>query len=364
MPGLRVILAAGGTGGHLWPALSLARALREKEPGAEFLFIGTGRPIEEKMIDPEGYKRRIIKTSGLKGQGLIGALKAVSRCFFSVFEARSIIKEFKPDLCFGSGGYVTVPVGLAARSAGIPLIIHEQNSRPGLSNKVLGRLAARVMLGFDDAASAFPGGKSVFTGNPVRREIAALSGRAKAPHQPLALLVTGGSQGASGLNRLVGPALVQLNQGGVDFQVFHQAGARDVEWLKSLYDEGGLKAEVSDFYQDMASYYSRSDLIIARAGALTLAELAAAALPSVLVPLPTAADDHQSVNARRMEEGGAALVLTERNTSPGELAGALTRLLTNPPLLTKMGQAAEALARPGADEEMARICLETIWEKV
>lgn len=359
MGALKVIMAAGGTGGHLWPAISLARAIQKKIPDADFLFIGTGRPIEEKMLGPAGFKRRIIKSSGLKGQGLAGAVKALWQCLASIAEARSIIRDFKPDLCFGAGGYVTVPVGLAAKISGVPLVIHEQNSRPGLSNKILGRMAAKVMLGFAEAGSSFPPNKTVVTGNPVRPEIAALAGRAGAPHQPPVLSVTGGSQGAAGLNRLVVPALIRLKEDGGDFRLYHQTGDLDLQWVAEAYQKAGLAAEVKDFYQDMTAFYERSDLVIGRAGAITIAELAMAGLPAVLVPLPTAADDHQSVNARHMEEGGAALLKPERTTSPEELADDLKRLLADEKALKKMSAAASALARPAADEEMARICLES-----
>lgn len=360
MAALKVIMAAGGTGGHLWPAISLARALRKREPDSEFLFIGTGRPIEEKMLAPEGFCRKIIRASGLKGQNPINALKALYFCINSVFEAGGIIRNFKPDLCFGAGGYVTVPVGLAAKIRGIPLIIHEQNSRPGLSNKVLGKVAAKIMLGFAEAAPAFRGDKTVFTGNPVRREIIDLSLSGRSRPERSVISVTGGSQGASGLNRLVVPALIKLKRAGNNFKVYHQSGGPDAAWVAKAYKEAGLEAEVQDFYQDMASFYARPDLVIARAGALTIAELTVLGMPSILTPLPTAADDHQTVNARRLEEHGAAIVAPEKTTSPEALAAIVEKLLTDDSAMKKMSEAAFTLARPEADDEMARVCLKTI----
>lgn len=361
MAAFKVILAAGGTGGHLWPAISLARAIRKREPDSEFLFIGTGRPIEEKMLTPEGFRRQTIRTSGLKGQGLLGALKALYYCLTSLFEARSIIRNFKPDLCFGAGGYVTVPVGLAAKMCGVPLVIHEQNSRPGLSNKVLGKAAVKIMLGFAEAAPAFRGDKTVFTGNPVRREITDLLPSGRSRNEYPVISITGGSQGASGLNRLAVKALIKLKRAGsVFFKVYHQSGASDVGWITEAYKEAGLEAEVQDFYLDMASFYARSDLIVARAGALTIAELTVLGMPSILVPLPTAADDHQTVNARRLEEHGAAVVLPEKTASPDDLTAILEELLADGSVMEKMSQAAFRLARPEADDDMARICLEVI----
>lgn len=354
-------MAAGGTGGHLHPAMSLARALGALEPEAEFLFIGAGRPLEAALLDPAGFRHVALRSSGLKGRGLGDQVKALWQCLAATREALGLIREFQPQLCFGAGGYVTVPVGLAARLSGTPLVIHEQNSRPGLSNRVLGRLAKLVLLGFEEAASSFPAGKTLFTGNPVRAEIAALHNRERFyDHSPLTVGVTGGSQGASGLNKAVAPALVNLYQAGQLIRVIHQTGEGDYEWVSDLYQKIGLPAEVRPFITDMVDFYNQADLVVSRAGALTSAELTAARRPSVLVPLPTAADDHQTVNARQLEAAGAAILQPQREMSPENLASVLRGLLADRERLKAMSEAAGQLARLGADEVMARACLKLI----
>ncbi|MDR1045122.1 MAG: undecaprenyldiphospho-muramoylpentapeptide beta-N-acetylglucosaminyltransferase [Candidatus Adiutrix sp.] len=359
----RIILAAGGTGGHLLPALSLALAVRRRAPEAEFLFIGAGRPLEETILAPAGLRRAVLKTSGLKGFGLGAKIKALGQCCSAVFEASGLIRDFKPQICFGAGGYVTVPVGLAARMNGLPLLIHEQNSRPGLSNRFLGRLARKVMLGFPEGAAAFPAAKCLVTGNPVRPEIAGLHDLERDFQSlPLTVLVTGGSQGARGLNRAAAPALARLVRSGLKLDIVHQAGAADLEQVRKAYQEAGVRALAAEFFQDMAALYRRAHLVIARAGAVTVSELAAAGLPSLLVPLPTAADDHQTVNAGHLASAGAALLMPEKDLTAETLAGTLRALLSDPAALEKMSRAAAASARLGADEEMAAVCLELIAE--
>jgi UDP-N-acetylglucosamine--N-acetylmuramyl-(pentapeptide) pyrophosphoryl-undecaprenol N-acetylglucosamine transferase len=254
---------------------------------------------------------------------------------------------------------VTVPVGLAAWFLGVPLIIHEQNSRAGLSNKVLGRLAALVCLGFEKAAPAFPADRVVVTGNPVRPEITVLHKMERDfGRRPLTVLVTGGSQGARALNMAAAPALASLIRQGLAVNIIHQTGAADLAEVRRIYREAGVEADVAEFYQDMAALYSRADLVVGRAGAITLAELAAAGLPAVLVPLPTAADDHQAQNARFVEAAGAAVVLPQAVLTPDTLAEVLTGLLTAPERLAGLSRASASLARLDADARLAGLCLE------
>ena len=355
----RFILAAGGTGGHLWPALSLALALKEKRPEADCLFVGAGRPVEAAIVDPAGFRRVVLSAGAWKGLGLTARLKGLWLVWAGFWEALKLLRSYRPKVCFGAGGYVTVPVGLAAWFLGVPLVIHEQNSRAGLSNKILGRLAARVCLGFNEAAPAFPAGRTMVTGNPVRPEIAALHGLERNfDRRPLTVLVTGGSQGARVLNMAAVPALAGLVRRGLAVNIIHQTGAADLAEVRRLYREAGAEAEVADFYQDMAALYRRADLVLGRAGAITLAELAAARLPAVLVPLPTAADDHQTLNARFVETAGAAVVLPQAGLTPAALAEALAGLLAAPEKLAGMSLAAAGLARLDSDARLAGLCLE------
>ncbi|MDR2945881.1 MAG: undecaprenyldiphospho-muramoylpentapeptide beta-N-acetylglucosaminyltransferase [Candidatus Adiutrix sp.] len=356
----RILIAAGGTGGHLWPAVSLAQAVRRKSPEAEFLFVGAGRPVEAKILDPLGFSRKILEVGGLKGRSLGRQITALGQCFRAVGQSLKIVDEFRPNLFFGAGGYVTVPVGLAARLRGLPMTLHEQNSRPGLSNKVLGRLAKKIFLGFEDAAPAFAASKILFTGNPVRPEIAALHSQPRSfGGRATRILVTGGSQGARALNRAAAPALAVLHKSGVALTVVHQSGEADRSWVEDVYREAGMTAVVAEFFQDMASLYAETDLVIGRAGALTLAELAAAKLPSILVPLPTAADDHQTRNAIALSEAHAAVVVPEKVLAE-HLRTVIAGLLIAPQQLENMSAAAGRLARLAADDEMAEACLKLI----
>ena len=360
----RVIIAAGGTGGHLWPAVSLAQAMQRLEPRSEFLFVGAGRPVEAKILELAGFKRVTLESSGVKGRGPLGQIKAVWQCLTGVVRSLRIFDEFKPNLFFGTGGYVTVPVGVAAKIKGVPLLLHEQNSRPGLSNRILARLAMGVYLGFEAAEKSFPAGKTLVVGNPVRSEIEALHGQARSfDRKPVTVLVTGGSQGARGINRQAAPALAALHRSGLELRVVHQAGEADREWVEDVYKEAGLQARVAGFFQDMASLYAEADLAIGRAGALTLAELAEAKLPSVLVPLPTAADDHQTANAQALTDSGAAVMMAEKDLTPESFEALIGGLLGEPGRLEKMSGAAAAQAGLNAAEAMARDCLKLIEGK-
>ncbi|MCL2029554.1 MAG: undecaprenyldiphospho-muramoylpentapeptide beta-N-acetylglucosaminyltransferase [Deltaproteobacteria bacterium] len=355
----RFILAAGGTGGHLCPALSLARALKKIQPEADCLFVGAGRPVEAAIVDPAGFRRVVLRAGGWKGLSLRARLKGLWQVWGGFREAIELIRSYRPRVCFGAGGYVTVPVGLAAWFLGVPLIIHEQNSRAGLSNKLLGRLADHICLGFEEAAPAFPVGRTVVTGNPVRPEIAALHEQERSfDRRPPTVLVTGGSQGARALNMTAAPVLAELVRQGLAINIIHQTGAADMDEVRRVYLEAGAEAEVKGFYQDMAALYHRTDLVIGRAGAITLSELAAARLPAVLVPLPTAADDHQTLNARFMEAAGAALVLPQAGLTRETLGTALAGLLTSPEKLAGLSRAAASLARLDADIRLAGLCLD------
>ena len=314
-------------------------------------------------MDPAGFRRVVLKAGGWKGLSLAARLKGLWLVWAGFRQALGLIRSYRPQVCFGAGGYVTVPVGLAAWVLGVPLVIHEQNSRAGLSNKLLGRLAARVCLGFEEAAPFFPVGRTVITGNPVRQEIAALHEKERSLNRrPPTILVTGGSQGARALNMAAAPALAGLIREGQAVNIIHQTGAADLEEVRRIYREAGAAAEVEEFFQDMAALYRRADLVVCRAGALTLSELAAAGLPSILVPLPTAADDHQTLNARFMEKAGAALLLPQAGLTSETLGAVLAGLLGDPEKMRGMSRAAASLARLDADARLAGLCLELAAE--
>jgi UDP-N-acetylglucosamine--N-acetylmuramyl-(pentapeptide) pyrophosphoryl-undecaprenol N-acetylglucosamine transferase len=362
-------MAAGGTGGHVMPAVAVAKGVLALDPEAEFLFVGAGRPAEEAALAPGGWSRAAVKAAPVKGKGLPAKVKGVARAFQAFFQALAILRRFRPDLVFGSGGYSSGPVGLAAWVMRVPLVIHEQNRRPGLANRALGRLAARIFLGDPGAAGSFPAGRTVCSGNPVRPEIFvdAPKGGPRGEGAPFTLLVLGGSQGAESLNRAVAEALPGLKSleggdgrgplpgsGARRVRVIHQAGAAGEARLRPLYEASGLEEwELGAFFTDMARLYREADLALCRSGALTLAELASAAVPAALVPFPWAADDHQTENARAFEAAGAAILLPERVLS-GEAVVSLVRgFLAGPDRLGAMSRAAMALARRDAAAVMA-----------
>jgi UDP-N-acetylglucosamine--N-acetylmuramyl-(pentapeptide) pyrophosphoryl-undecaprenol N-acetylglucosamine transferase len=347
---VKVLVAGGGTGGHLFPGLAIAEEVRRR--GGDVLFVGTSRGIEARAVPAAGYRLETLEVSGLKRMGLAGTLRGLWRLPLAILKSFGILRRFRPDVVIGVGGYASGPILLAAVLAGYPTAIQEQNSVPGLTNRVLGRLCRAAFIAFEDARPRFPASKIVATGNPVRAKIvAALAGVTEpAPSEKLRLLVVGGSQGARAVSDLVAGAAPLLETAGVGFSLVHQTGPTDLERIAERYRGLGLdsRARATAFIEDMAEAYAEADLVIARAGALTLAELAIAGKPAILVPLPTAADDHQSKNAARFAAVGAALVLDQRKAGPADLATAIEDLARDRPRRAAMAAAMRGLARPAA----------------
>ncbi|MDR5868359.1 undecaprenyldiphospho-muramoylpentapeptide beta-N-acetylglucosaminyltransferase [Halomonas koreensis] len=356
--GRRALIMAGGTGGHVIPALSLARALAER--GVEVEWLGSPRGIENRLVPEAGLPLHRVAIAGLRGKGLAGWLLAPWRLLSAVREARRVIREFDPGLVVGMGGFASGPGGLAAWLARRPLVIHEQNAVAGLTNRALSRLARRVYAAFPQA---FPGRAEV-VGNPVRGEIAALG---EAPRtagdmtgRPLRLLVVGGSLGALALNRTLPEALARLPEGRRP-EVRHQAGRDKDAATREAYVAEGVQAEVTAFIDDMAAAYDWADLVVCRAGALTVAELAAAAKPALFVPFPHAVDDHQTANAAALVEEGAAALMPQAEMSAAALAERLAALL-DPESLATMAARARGCAHLDAVERLVAGCMETALE--
>ncbi|MDR2350953.1 MAG: undecaprenyldiphospho-muramoylpentapeptide beta-N-acetylglucosaminyltransferase, partial [Deltaproteobacteria bacterium] len=356
----RILMAAGATGGHIMPAVAVAAALEEKLRGengkAEFLFVGAGRAAAADILDPLGLPRTTVKAGGIKGGGIRGAIRGVSLGIGAFRESLAIVKKFRPAFSFGAGGYVSGPVGLASRVLGVPLAIHEQNGLPGLTNRLLGKIADAVFLGDKSGAPGFSEKKTLFVGNPVRKEILANSARdyaAELDGGKFAILVLGGSQGAESVNRAVAETLPFLFSLPRVARIVHQAGNRGLERVREEYAKAGVEAEVGGFFGDMAKLYRRAHLVIARAGALTLAELSASRLPSILIPLPGAADDHQTRNARTFEEAGASILLPEKDLDGEKLFSVLKNLVGDRERLVSMSRNAARLNPPDAAEVMA-----------
>lgn len=364
---MRVILTGGGTGGHLFPGIAVADEIVRRYPQAEVLFIGTGRQLDLTALAQRNFQTAAIRCQGLKGMSWRRQLATLGQLPWSVVEAFGLIRRFQPDLVFGVGGYVTGPVVVAAKLLGIKACIHEQNSVPGLANRWLAKIVDHVFLSIPGSESYFPAGKWTLSGNPVRRELLALAATARSEreenHAPL-LLVLGGSQGAHRLNRLVTAAVVEHGkQLPAGLRVIHQTGIKDEEWVRQAYRQAGVAAEVAAFFHDMKAVYSQADLVVSRAGATTLAELAVLAKPAILVPFPYAADDHQSKNAQFLVAAKAARMFAEADLQAATLADAMTELLTDSALRQAMGQAAGLQARPRAVETIVDRCLPPAGKK-
>jgi UDP-N-acetylglucosamine--N-acetylmuramyl-(pentapeptide) pyrophosphoryl-undecaprenol N-acetylglucosamine transferase len=345
---MRLLIAGGGTGGHLFPGVAIAEELRAREPDAAIKFVGTRRGIEARVLPDLGWDLELIEVSGLKTVGAAGAVKGLFRLPRALWQARRIVKAFAPDAVIGVGGYASGPVVLAAKLRGIPTAICEQNSIPGLTNKLLGRVVRNVFLSFDESKRFFKANKIVMSGNPVRRDLVQkLLAAPSATHDAVHVLVVGGSQGAVAVNELASQALCAL-AAQTALRITHQTGEKDLEPTRKRYADAGVTAECSAFIKDMAAAYQHADLIIGRAGATTVAELAIAGKPAIFIPYPFAADNHQELNAREMADKGAALMFRQAELTTEKLADALRPLLTDAGKRAEMGAAMKSLAKPGA----------------
>jgi len=347
----RLLLAGGGTGGHLFPAIAVARQFRAEEPTGEVLFVGTGRGIEARLLPEQGWPLQMVNASGFVGKGLFGKLAALGRMTTAVREGMAILKQFRPDVVLGVGGYASAAMVIAAKLKGIPTVLHEQNAIPGLTNRLLGRFADAVCVTFAATHQAFGHGRVEVTGNPVRPEMADCG---ELPAGESQLLVFGGSRGARAINDAVCAALPLLN---ADVQIVHQTGSEDRETVAGIYAAQGRKAaRVEAFIDDMAGAYRQAQLVVCRAGATTLAELAAVGRPAVLIPYPYAAGDHQTANARAMAEAGAAVLLPQQELNAERLAVLVNDLLADRVRLAAMAKAARGQAKIDAATAIVAIC--------
>lgn len=348
-----ILIAAGGTGGHIFPGLAAARELIDK--GHRVVWLGSEGGMEARIVPANGISIHVIAVSGWRGQSLASWVSAPLRLLQALRAAYKVFRQEKPDCVLGMGGFAAGPAGIVAGLTRVPLVVHEQNAIPGMTNRMLAHLARKLLTGFRCAFEGHP--RASWVGNPVRQDLFEIGAACSEPGTRTRLLVLGGSRGALALNEGVPEALAQLDDD-LRPSVRHQAGQGKGEHCLQRYEALGVTAEVTEFIDDMASAYREADIVVARAGALTLAELAASGRGAILVPYPFAADDHQTANARDFEKAGAASVVPQGEGFVARLAEALKELVPNRMELQAMGRAANELARPDAAADVARNCLE------
>lgn len=351
-----VLIMAGGTGGHVFPALAAARVLRER--GFEPVWLGTQRGLEAKLVPPQQIPIEWISFGGLRGKGVMTLLAGPFRLTFAVWQSLQVMRRRNPSVVLGAGGFVSGPGGIAAWLTRRPLVIHEQNAVAGMTNRMLAKLATRVLEAFP---SSFPSGVAAqAVGNPVRREITAIAPPAQRFAErtgALRVLIIGGSQGATRLNAAM-PAALALMDVALRPEVRHQCGERHLATARALYEQHQVSGDVRAFIDDMAAAYSWADLIVCRSGALTVSEIAAAGLPAVFIPFGAAVDDHQTRNARFLVDARAAVLIPEGELTPQRLAAELHKLLAGGrELLCAMAVKARSLAITDADERLADACV-------
>ncbi|MEM1022357.1 MAG: undecaprenyldiphospho-muramoylpentapeptide beta-N-acetylglucosaminyltransferase [Myxococcota bacterium] len=351
---MKMLIAGGGTGGHLFPGVAVAEEVLSRKAGNEVLFVGTRRGLEARVIPRLGHPIEYVEVSGLKGTGLGRRLGGFAQLPGALMQSMAAVRRFDPDVAVGVGGYASGPAIMAAWMLGVPCALLEQNSVPGVTNRILSRFAQSVFTTFPVAAGHFPPGKVQPLGNPIRKQLLANFLDSGAGPSEFTVLVLGGSQGAHGLNLRVADAVARLKDQPVRW--VHQAGGKDAEELRRRYAECGAAAEVHEFIEDMSAAYRQASLVLCRAGASTLAEVMVAKKPSVLVPFPFATDNHQELNARVLEEAEAAIVLLEGELDGLRLAEVVDELRQDPSRLAHMARAAGRLGRPEAAREVVDAC--------
>lgn len=351
-----ILIIAGGTGGHVMPALAVASELSAQ--GMPVHWMGTAQGIEAKIVNAQGIPMHYIEVQSLRRKGILGWLKAPFQVSKAIIQSIKIIRRVKPSGVLSMGGYVSGPGSIAAWLCGCPLVIHEQNAKPGLTNRLLAPIANAIMTGFPNCFSK-QAQKTYHTGNPVRLSIMMASKNNEALDRPIRLLIVGGSLGASILNQTLPQALGALDPS-IRPEVWHQTGQKQQKETQSAYEAQGMNAQVEPFIEDMAKAYAWADCVICRAGALTIAELATVGLASILVPLPHSADDHQTYNAKYLTQNGAALLLPQSQLSVSTMTGLLSDFLKDANQLREQGAKARSLAKPNATQEVVHYLLKTI----
>ena len=344
---MRILIAAGGTGGHIYPGIAVANEALRRDPASEIGFVGTERGLEKRLVPASGFELSIIDSAGLKNVGLAARLRGLLILPKSLAEAQRLISSFRPDVVIGAGGYVSGPVLLTAALMRIPTLVMESNALPGFTNRRLARFVNKAAVSFEEALPYFKG-KGVVTGNPVRREFFEIPARQRDPNQ-FSILIFGGSQGARAINNAMTAALPLLEELKTRLRITHQTGEADFENVTAAYRaEGWDRANVTKYVDNMVNAFGEVDLVICRAGATTTAELIAAGKASVMIPFPLAADDHQRKNAEALQAVGGTKMILQADLSAERLAAEIRTLVAQPELVTAMEQSSRSLARGDA----------------
>jgi len=358
---LRIVIAGGGTGGHLFPGIAVAQEFGTRNPASRIIFVSTGNPLERSVLSKTGYTLQTVAAAGIKGRGLWNQIKSVAKIPKGILEANRILKNFAPDLTVGLGSYSAGPVVFAAWLRRIPIVIHEQNILPGITNRILSRFANRIYISFENTRSHIDPRKIRWTGNPVRQEILDSGHRSidikthESDAKPFTVLIIGGSQGAHKINMAVIAALDHLRH--LKYLHFiHQTGQADELLVREAYRRSKVSGTVQAFFDNMAEQYGRADLIICRAGATTVAEITALGKPAIFIPFPFAADNHQVLNAGSLSDEGAAEMLIEKDLNGKVLSEKLNNYAAHPAELQNMSARAKQLGKPDAAKNIVDDC--------
>ena len=345
---MRALIAAGGTGGHIYPGLAVAGEIMRRDPASVVRFVGTARGLENRLVPKAAFELSIIESAGLKNVGLAGKLRGLTLLPKSFVAARRVIRDFRPDIVIGAGGYVSGPVLLAAALMRLPTVVMDSNALPGWTNRVLARFVDRAAVSFPEALAHFRG-KGVLTGNPVRQQFFEIPAKPRDPAR-FSLLVFGGSQGARAINEAMIATLPLLGAQKGLVHITHQTGEADFERIRRRYEAASWSeaADVKRYIDDMTNEFANADLIICRAGATTSAELVAAGKAAIMIPFPLAADDHQRKNAEALQSAGAARMILQRDLTGDRLAGEISSLIGSPDEIDRMETASRKLARRDA----------------
>jgi UDP-N-acetylglucosamine--N-acetylmuramyl-(pentapeptide) pyrophosphoryl-undecaprenol N-acetylglucosamine transferase len=357
---MNVIIAGGGTGGHLFPGIAVAREILRRHPESKILFVGAEQGIETRIVPKEGFELRTLPVGGIKGVGGVRQIRNLLGMVGGIFKALSILRQFKPQVVIGVGGYASFPMLGAATLAGYPRIVMEQNAIPGLANRVLGKRADFAAV-TDSRTQSYFGDRAVVTGNPIRPEFKSIP--PKTHETPFTILIFGGSQGAQSINRAVIAALDELAGWSDRLRFVHQTGERQLEEVKRGYAEKGFTADVRTFFNDFHEQYAAADLIISRSGATTVAEIKAAGRAAILIPFPFATDDHQTKNARAMADENAAVLIANADLSGKRLAGAIRELVGDTARLTEIETNARRIAVLDAEKRIVDLIEKAVGQR-